>query len=96
VAGSLRCLQGKMEVMTTTGGPVARQLDLFGAVPDAVPEPVLMVLHASYYDLIDLAGRQDARVPAVPGGPCGALVRLPERAGVAADGGHRPRPGRGR
>jgi predicted transcriptional regulator len=42
-----------MLVMTTTGGPVAGQLDLFGdAVPDAVPEPVLMALHAEYYDLI--------------------------------------------
>lgn len=39
--------------MTTTGGPVARQLDLFGgAVPDAAPEPVLMALHAEYYDLV--------------------------------------------
>src|SRR5262249_29215851 len=39
--------------MTTTGGPVAGQLDLFGeAVPDAAPEPVLMALHAEYYDLI--------------------------------------------
>ena len=28
-------------------------MDLFGeAVPDAVPEPVLMALHAEYYDLI--------------------------------------------
>jgi predicted transcriptional regulator len=39
--------------MTMTGGPVAGQLDLFGAaVPDAVPESVLMALHAEYYDLI--------------------------------------------
>jgi hypothetical protein len=45
----------------------------------------------------DLAGPQDARVPAaVPGRPCGALVRLPERAGIAACGGNRPGPGRGR
>jgi predicted transcriptional regulator len=42
-----------MVVMTTTGGPVAGQLDLFGdPIPDAVPEPVLMALHAEYYDLI--------------------------------------------
>lgn len=39
--------------MTTTGGSVAGQLDLFrGVVPDVVPEPVLMALHAEYYDLI--------------------------------------------
>jgi predicted transcriptional regulator len=39
--------------MTTTGGPVAGQLDLFGdAVPDVVPDPVLMALHAEYYNLI--------------------------------------------
>jgi predicted transcriptional regulator len=39
--------------MTTTGGPVAGQLDLFGdTAPDTVPEPVLMALHAEYYDLI--------------------------------------------
>jgi predicted transcriptional regulator len=45
--------QGKMLVMTTTGGSVSGQLDLFGdAVPDVVPEPVLMALHAEYYDLI--------------------------------------------
>lgn len=44
---------GKMVVMTTTGGSVSGQLDLFGeAVPDVVPEPVLMALHAEYYDLI--------------------------------------------
>jgi predicted transcriptional regulator len=42
-----------MVVMTTTGGPVAGQLDLVGdPIPDAVPEPVLMALHAEYYDLI--------------------------------------------
>jgi predicted transcriptional regulator len=42
-----------MVAMTTTGGSVAGQLDLFGdAVPDAVPEPVLMALHAEYYELI--------------------------------------------
>ena len=42
-----------MVAMTTTAGTVARQLDLFGgAVPDAAPEPVLMALHAEYYDLI--------------------------------------------
>jgi predicted transcriptional regulator len=41
--------QGKMLVMTTTGGSVSGQLDLFG---DVVPEPVLMALHAEYYDLI--------------------------------------------
>ena len=40
-------------IMTTTGGPVAGQLDLFGdAAPDAAPEPVLMALHSEYYDLI--------------------------------------------
>jgi predicted transcriptional regulator len=45
--------QGKMVVMATTGGSVSGQLDLFGdAVPDVVPEPVLMALHAEYYDLI--------------------------------------------
>lgn len=34
-------------------GPVAGQLDLFGdAATDSVPEPVLMALHAEYYDLI--------------------------------------------
>jgi hypothetical protein len=44
--------RGKMVAMTT-GGPVAGQLGLFGdAVPDAVPEPVLMALHGEYYDLI--------------------------------------------
>jgi predicted transcriptional regulator len=42
-----------MVAMTTTGGTVAGQLDLFGdASPDAVPEPVLMALHAEYYELI--------------------------------------------
>jgi predicted transcriptional regulator len=42
-----------MVVMATTGGPVEGQLDLFGdAVPNAVPEPVLMALHAEYYALI--------------------------------------------
>jgi predicted transcriptional regulator len=42
-----------MLVMTTTGGSVSGQLDLFGdAGPDVVPEPVLMALHAEYYDLI--------------------------------------------
>ena len=35
--------------MTMAGGPVAGQLNLFG---DTVPEPVLMALHAEYYDLI--------------------------------------------
>jgi predicted transcriptional regulator len=40
-------------VAMTTGGPVTGQLGLFGdAVPDAVPEPVLMALHREYYDLI--------------------------------------------
>ena len=38
--------------MTMAGGPVAGQLDLFGDAPDTVPEPVLMALHAEYYDLI--------------------------------------------
>ena len=39
--------------MTMAGGPVARQLDLFrDTAPDTVPEPVLMALHAEYYDLI--------------------------------------------
>jgi predicted transcriptional regulator len=48
-----RAEQGKMVTMTSTGGPVAGQLDLFGdAVADAVPEPVLMALHVEYYDLI--------------------------------------------
>lgn len=39
--------------MTTTRGAAAGQLDLFGeTTPDAVPEPVLMALHAEYYGLI--------------------------------------------
>jgi predicted transcriptional regulator len=39
--------------MAMTGGPVAGRQDMFGdTAPDAVPEPVLMALHAEYYDLI--------------------------------------------
>lgn len=42
-----------MVIMTMAGVIVAGQLDLFGeAVPDEVPEPGLMALHAEYYDLI--------------------------------------------
>jgi predicted transcriptional regulator len=40
-------------VVMTAGGPVAGQMDLFGgAATDLAPEPVLMALHAEYYDLI--------------------------------------------
>ncbi len=52
VRGGRGARQGNMVVMTT-GGPVAGQLDLFGDVAtESVPEPVLMALHAEYYDLI--------------------------------------------
>jgi predicted transcriptional regulator len=39
--------------MTTTGGHVAGQLDLFGdTAPNTAPESVLMALHVEYYNLI--------------------------------------------
>lgn len=49
-----------MVTMTTAGGPVAGQLDLFGdAVPDVVPETVLMGAARGVLRP-DLAGCQDA------------------------------------
>jgi len=59
-----------MLVMTTTGGSVSGQLDLFGdAVPDVVPEPVLMALHAEYYGTanIGLSQRMVTGKPATAG-----------------------------